>query len=159
MAIPQVQEHEVESLLGSGKLVVKGEHHWKAASNKGWELVSIPVESKAGKPLSLRIIVSVNIRVRSLRNFSLIWNNNIRVRSLDVNGSHENKHTNSEKWLRKTHKHKWTDECQDRFAYTPTDITAHDVRGQFEQFCAECGIECNVALAEPPGQGRLFDGL
>jgi hypothetical protein len=158
MAAPQVREHEVDALLASGSLAVRGTYHWKYGSHKGWLLASIPVEDKAGKTLALRLIVSVNDRERGKRSFSLMWNKNIRVRGLDISGSHRNKHTDEEKWVRRTHKHKWTDQCQDRTAYTPSDITAHEVREQFKQFCAECGIQCQATLAELP-TGRLPDDL
>jgi hypothetical protein len=58
------------------------------------------------------------------------------------------------------HKHRWRDLCHDRFAYTPVGITALDVQGQLEQFCAECGIACSARLgALPAVQKGLFDDL
>jgi hypothetical protein len=86
--------------------------------------------------------------------------NGTRIRALCVNGSHTNRHTNTERWVRQMHKHKWTDRCMDRFAYTPEDITATDTQGQFAQFCAECGIACEAKLEDvPPFQGDMFDDL
>jgi hypothetical protein len=77
-----------------------------------------------------------------------------------VAGSHQNRHTDAERWVCKTHKHKWTDECHDRFAYTPTDITADDAVGQLIQFCSECGITCDLNIPSVPSRtGDLYDDL
>jgi hypothetical protein len=59
-----------------------------------------------------------------------------------------------------THKHKWTDLCGDRFAYTPSDITAQDIQGQLAQFCSECDIDYAATIAAfPLLQGGFFDEL
>lgn len=87
-------------------------------------------------------------------------NNAFRVRGLDVNGSHGNRHTNSERWVGRTHKHRWTDPCQGRFAYTPTDILSQTVDEQLREFCVESGITGSVTLDSlPPSQDELFDDL
>jgi hypothetical protein len=159
MAVAKASEHEVDSLVESGTLSVAGIYAWKIGDNKHWIKVVIPVKTNA-KNLSLRICITVNSQDDSRRNFTLLWNNCIRVRALCMEGSHSNKHTNAERWLSRTHKHKWTDKCQDRFAYTPTDLTASDVQSQLEQFCAECGIDCSATLASiPPLQKDLYDDL
>jgi hypothetical protein len=158
----QVPEKDVDALLQSvGKLSVQGHYHWKRTANKSWTRIDVPVviEDKDIKDVSLRISVSVSSETGK-SDFALIWNGNICVRRLCVNGSHTNKHTNAERWIRRTHKHRWTDICMDRFAYTPTDITAVDLHGHFAQFCAECGISCSATLAPlPVTQGGLFDEL
>ena len=159
MAIAKVSETEVDTLLKSGCLTVSGSCTWKQGAEKSWFKSNIDVRVMVQKPPKLRIIVSVSFLDKSRYNFVLLWNN-IRVRSLDVNGSHANHHTNDECWVHSTHKHRWTDKCHDRFAYTPTDITATDIPGQLAQFCAECGIDCSVKLAElPMATGGIFDDL
>ena len=71
------------------------------------------------------------------------------LRRLDVNGSHGNRTGDREVWNERTHKHTFSEQHQDTFAYTPCDIpavpTANVVRdhyrGAFEAFCEEQAIK------------------
>ena len=158
MAAPQVRERDVEALLAVGGLVVSGHYTWQQSSSKAWLRMDLPVTGK--KDVNLKVVVTVNRLEPSLYSFALLLNNAFRIRGLDVNGSHANKHTDRNKWAGQTHKHKWTDSCGDRFAYTPSDITAQDIQGQLAQFCSECGIRYAATLAAFPSlQGGLFDEL
>ncbi len=161
MARAQVLQQDVDDLLQSGKLSVSGHYQWRRGAHKSWIRIEVPVsiEDPKAKDVELRIIVTASEPMPERRDFVLLWNN-IRVRGLCIVGSHTNRHTNNETWVRRMHKHRWTDHCLDRFAYTPTDITAQDVQSQFSQFCAECGISCSASLANPPSaQGGLYDDL
>ena len=147
----------IDTLLGSGSLTVSGVHRWEVSRDKVWAKIEVPVMCSLPKAPMLRICISISSDKRS---FVLLWSRTIRVRGLCIDGSHNNRHTNSERWVWRTHKHKWSDRCHDRFAYTPTDITATDVQGQFVQFCAECGITGSATLPElPKMQGDLFDDM
>jgi hypothetical protein len=161
MAKSPVSQEEVDELLNSGKLSVLGKPGWKRGAHKAWCRADIPVvvdDPLLVKKVSLRIIASISAGTDK-RDFSLLLNG-MRIRALCINGNHTNRHTNTEHWRHRTHKHKWTNVCMDRFAYTPTDITATDIQGQFAQFCAECGIACDATLAEVPAtQGDLFDEM
>ena len=158
MAAAKISENDVDALLTSCTLAVTGNYRWTRGDNKFWSKITIPVQS-GPRNVSLKICITVNPREPERRNFVLLWNK-IRVRALCMAGSHTNKHTNAEQWTRQVHKHKWKDNCQDRFAYTPTDITATDLQGQFSQFCAECGISCSAAVPDVPlYQGDLYDEL
>jgi hypothetical protein len=159
MAVPQVEEVAVDALLSSDNLSVDGKFAWKQSNEKSWYKIVIPVKCEAKKVISLRIVVSVSSFNREYRTFALLWNNNIRVRALCMLGNHGNKHSNAETWIRRTHKHKWTDDCQDRFAYTPNDITETSVQGQLSQFCEECGIRSTATVADLPGHGIYYDDL
>jgi hypothetical protein len=157
MAVPKVTEAEVDALLSSGSLSISRIGRWDVSADKAWAKIEIAVECSKPKTPPLRICLSVSADKRS---FVLLWSRTIRVRGLCTDGSHNNRHTNSERWIWRTHKHKWSDRCHDRFAYTPTDITATEIQGQFVQFCAECGIACVVTLPElPKMQGDLFDDM
>ncbi len=156
MSIPRVRATEVDVLLSSGRLVASGNYCWSQASKKQWYKVSIPVGVQGRKDINLRVVASVSFKDPARREFVLLWNN-VRVRGLCILGSHDNRHTNAEKWLHQTHKHRWTDECHARFAYTPTDITADDAVGQLRQFCAECGIDCRWTLATPTRAEELYE--
>jgi hypothetical protein len=159
MAVAQVREQDVEALLASGALSVTGAYTWQHSSHKSWIRAMLPVTVQRQKPPTLRIVATVPLQRLTRFNFVLLWNN-VRVRGLCIEGSHTNRHTNDERWIHQTHKHRWSDVCQDRFAYTPTDITAVDAQGLLAQFCAECGIDCTATLAEVPEVQRgLYDDL
>src|SRR5205823_2862628 len=99
---------------------------------------------------NLKLCLNWNTEEPSLFSFSLILSNAYRIRGLDFNGSHKNRHTDATRWLAETHKHKWTDLCRDSFAYTPRDITAEHIEEVFRQFCAECNIEFTGRFASAP---------
>jgi hypothetical protein len=157
MAAPKITEGEVENLLRTGQLSITGTHKWKIGDNKYWVRAEIPVATSA-RNVNLRICVSFNAEEQSRRTFALVLNHRFRIRALCVEGSHTNKHTDTARWVRATHKHRWSDVCQDRFAYTPTDITATEFQEQLEQFCAECGIAFTAELAPAPSPRKeLYD--
>jgi hypothetical protein len=158
MAVSQVLQADVDELLASGELSVSGHYSWREASNKAWIKIDIPVWSEARH--NLKICLSLNREEPSLYSFALIFNNAFRVRAVDFNGSHTNKHTDNNEWIGQTHKHKWTDKCNDRFAYTPTDITSLTLEDQLKEFCNECGIDCSVTIDPLPpsmAQGVLYN--
>jgi hypothetical protein len=155
----EVLQNDVDNLLKrDGSLTVKGVHRWKRGAHKSWARTDIPVEltDPMLRGIVLKLVITVSYETDK-RDFVLLWNN-IPVRRLCINGSHTNRHTNTDRWTRRTHKHTWTDHCMDRFAYTPTDIKSEDVHGQFAEFCAECGIACEATLVVLPAhQGDLQD--
>ena len=57
------------------------------------------------------------------------------------------------------HKHRWTEEYEDKWAYRPPDITAQ-VTNPIEvwgQFCKEASIRHNGVMQNPPlGKGDPF---
>ncbi len=78
---------------------------------------------------------------------------NEQLRRLDINGSHTNRIPPRERWVRRTHKHVWSEAHHDAVAYTPSDIpdvapgnvTGEELREVFEVFLAECHIETRGA--------------
>ncbi len=54
------------------------------------------------------------------------------------------------------HKHKWTDEYGQHWAYEPTDIDCSDLEQAFVGFLQECRIELRSRFARPRLQMRLF---
>jgi len=77
-----------------------------------------------------------------------------------VNGSHTNKHTDTNKWKNKTHKHRWTDVCHESWAYTPTDVKTSTLKEAFNSFCKECNIDFKGEFRALPGrQMTLFESL
>lgn len=165
MATLPVLEKDIDAILASNILSISGHHAWRKGSHKAWARIDIDVairdEKIKGitlKGVTLKMVISLSL-LDDRRDFSLLWNN-VTVRRLDIAGSHNNRHSDSEKWSGKTHKHAWRDACWDRFAYTPTDITETTTHGILKQFCAECGINCSATIAEnPAAKGGLYDDL
>lgn len=155
MAVPLIREAFVDDLLQTGGLSIEGIHSWQSSPNKSWLRIQIPVENSSGK--SLRIIITANQEYTDFYSISLLLNNAIRVRGLDVNGSHSNKHTNREKWLGQSHFHRWSDMCHDRFGYSPSGPVGNSIQESLEYFCQEFHIECAAVIAElPPHQSEML---
>ncbi len=80
---------------------------------------------------------------------------NEQLRRLDVNGSHKNRTADREKWVNRTHKHRWSEAHRDAEAYNPVDIpsvswgnvTGNQLRDVFEAFLGECHIEMRGAYS------------
>jgi hypothetical protein len=80
---------------------------------------------------------------------------NEHLRRLDVNGSHTNRTPDRERWVRRTHKHRWSETHSDAVAYTPPEIptipiptvTGQQLRAVFEAFLAECHIQTRGAYS------------
>jgi hypothetical protein len=87
----------------------------------------------------MELRVTLNTLIPTKYSFSILWNQ-IRVKSLDVNGSHRNKCTDGKTWASQTHKHDWSQVCPDGHAYTPADITGETVQTVLNEFCIECNI-------------------
>jgi hypothetical protein len=81
---------------------------------------------------------------------------NFPISRFDAGGSHQNRHTNNERWLDQGHKHRWTDLCRDSFAYTPSDIDTSSIASAFRSFCKEIGVEFEGKVEPlPPSQTAL----
>ncbi len=155
MAVPSLTARQVDELLSTNSLSAVGRYAWSVGSNRAWARLEIPLKPAEAE---LRLVLTVNLEEPSKRSFSLLYRGEYRIRALDVDGSHQNKHTDRARWVGQTHKHRWTDRCRDRYAYTPIDILASDVEDQLAEFCAECGVSYGASIdAVPAGQGELFD--
>lgn len=85
---------------------------------------------------------------------------NQQLRRLDVNASHSNPGPGGETWDEQTHKHRWSEQWANRYAYTPDDIpvipqaggTSEHYRGAFEAFCGESGVALTgeYVWSDPP---------
>lgn len=144
---PLITETRVEDLLRQ-PMTASGRVRWR--QKRGWWEATIPV-SHPDPGVRLRLIITVNDRIRSKASVSLLLDGGYRIRGLDLGGSHENKHTDRNVWYHQVHKHKWTDACRGAWAYTPAEIS-NDVSLEqaFLLFCAECGIEFRGTWHDPP---------
>ena len=110
---------------------------WTTKQNEAWAEARLPI--KAQWPGSLELVITVNTALPSKYSMSIMLNQ-VRIKALDVNGSHSNKCTDKIIWAAQTHKHDWSDVCPDGHAYTPTDITGSTIADVLNQFCKECNI-------------------
>lgn len=113
---------------------------WAYHLREGYAKCQLTVSNTLG--MNLKVYGNVNMEEPTIFSFSLILSNAYRIRGLDVSGSHKNKHTDSDEWRGRTHKHKWSDRCRESFAYTPVEIIpSHDIAQAFKVFCNECSID------------------
>jgi hypothetical protein len=147
MASPQIREAQVDLLLRDGELTIEGHHVWHESANKSWVRADIPVRNT--KSASLRLCVTANQTIPDRYRLALLFNTTLRIRGLCIKGNHTNKHTNRDRWINQTHVHKWSDDCQDRFA-EPSEIDGTSIQELLERFCAECNIACSATLADMP---------
>src|SRR3954470_24068793 len=114
MAGAPVSEAEVRALL-VGPLEVGTSVSWKLKSNDSWAEAQLAVRQPLpGATLSVRL--TVNLLAPSKYSIILLLNDAHRIRSLDVGGNHQNKHTDQNRWVHQTHEHQWTDACHGAWA-------------------------------------------
>ncbi len=149
--------HVADSIIRDSKRISETVRWSHTDEHSYWAKCEVMVENN--QRLNLKMYINLNLEEQSLFSFSLILNNAFRIRGLDFNGSHGNKHTNSEKWQGETHKHIWTDQCRDSHAYTPTDITTDAIKDVFLQFCEECNIVFSGDFQPPPCRQTTLEEL
>lgn len=116
---------------------------------------------------NLTVTARVNQRRPFVSHWCLVWGDKrlgeraVNLRRLDLRDDHTNP-DGEQDWVSKTHKHIWSSQYGERFAYTPDDIP-HDCRLPplvpdslkciFEAFARECGIRLiapGYQWSEPP---------
>lgn len=78
------------------------------------------------------------------------------VRRLDIRGTHLDR-SGGEQWINQTHKHRWSEENENRDVYTPIDIRHHlgipvvngmkDLADEYQRVFEDFAGECRIALA------------
>lgn len=154
MARIPLTEAEADRIVQAMKRIRQDMQWYKAHPNESWLKCELEVENDLH--VNLKLNLNWNVEIPSLFSFSLILSNAYPIRRLDLNKSHKNRHTDNALWQAETHKHKWTDRCQDSFAYTPSDISGNRIEEVFTQFCTECNIEFSGRFQPlPPKQLTL----
>lgn len=139
---------DVEAMIGHGARIT-GEFRWRPAGKLRWK-AELPLQGTY-EGARVKLTGTYNERGRNL-SYSLIWGAS-RVRGLDVDGP---AHPNPNGELIPTpHKHRWTDEHDEREAYRPTDIRLEGIEGILYDFLAECNIEFAGVYFPPHRQGDL----
>ena len=149
MASLPLTEAEADRIIATEKQIT-GDINWEydPAHNQAWAKFEKEVEN--GSRLNLVVYGNTSLVIEGKASFSLILNGNFRVFSLDVNGSHRNKHTDHNEWRGETHKQRWTDLCRSGFAYTPNERIPSDVNAAFREFCRECNIDFPGRIRDVP---------
>jgi len=106
---------------------------------------SADIESQLGYPIVLK--GSYNPEALTLT-FAVIHRKFGRIYGLDLGKSHKNP---DQTRVGEKHKHTWKEECRDKSAYVPEDITIgiSDIEGVWDQFCKEAKIT-HSGLDRPP---------
>jgi hypothetical protein len=139
MARILLTEQQADSIVRAQKSINQNVE-WAYSPYEGYAKCQLTVANTLG--MNLKVYGNVNMEELTIFSFSLILSNAYRIRGLDVSGSHKNKHTDSNEWRGKTHKHKWSDRCREAFAYAPGEtIPSDDIAQAFKAFCDECNID------------------
>jgi hypothetical protein len=154
MARILLTEQQADDIISAPK-GISGNVEWAYRPLEGYAKCQLPVNNNLR--MNLKVYGNVNMEEPAIFSFSLILNNAYRIRGLDVNGSHGNKHTDNNEWRGETHKHKWSDRCREAFAYTPMEtMYPNDIGQTFKVFCDECNIDFKGAVKPlPPKQSGM----
>ena len=134
--------------------IVWGDHPQHA----GVQEFRIPIDSDAGYPLFL--VGRYNDAMGKLT-YAIIHRNEGRIYALDLGAIHRNPSPSeggTGELLEGTHKHYWTEEHSDKWAYRPRDITEtwEQPLTVWQQFCAEARIDHRGDLQPPTAQGDFL---
>ncbi len=141
---------EFEALLADGSKRVEGNLDWAEDEDHSPSVeFRAEVKSDAGYPLFVRASYNALARTAS---FALIHRGVGRIYALDLGKDHHNPSCQN---VGEKHKHRYTEQCRDKEAYVPSDITAavDDPVAVWKQFCAEALIAHNGTLYPPPPRG------
>jgi hypothetical protein len=152
-------ERQADELMELGALKVEGKLTWGV---HGQNLRASAAVAGAPGGGDLRLHMRVSPKVPGKYTVLLRAADGQVLRRLDVRGSHSNRgrRDSEERWVRRTHKHRHTDDFGDAVAYTPVDlpetdgepwepVTEAEYRNVFEGFCAECGVDPGESWTEP----------
>lgn len=135
-----ITEQESNQLMGTPKMI-REEIKWVYKNGREHivEFV-IPVESPT-PAIKLQLVANINTKINKF-SLTIVYNGSVRIKSLDIGKGHRNPPDRKIN-VGKKHKHTWTNEWKDQWAYKPDDIT--DGAG-FEQVFKEFLKECNITF-------------
>ena len=148
-----ITSQEVEALLADESKIIVDDIVWtKDRDHSPAVVFRSKVKSDRGYPLFIAGRMSPWTEKIS---FSLIYQGTGRVYGLDLGADHRNP---DGKRLGEKHKHRWTDEHRDKWAYVPADITEPCGRTVevWRQFCQEAKIVHAGEMSDPKIQGELL---
>jgi uncharacterized protein DUF6978 len=154
MARVALTDQQITTILAAPK-TVNEDLKWRTRPNASWAGCTLAVENDL--KMTVQLNANVNLVDRSKYSFALIVSGSYRVAGFDAGGSHVNRHTDNNKWVSASHKHRWTERCRDSFAYTPADIDESSVETAFRSFCNEVGVEFHGSVDSVPVTQTAMD--
>lgn len=147
----RLTEANAEHILQAG-LRITSPISWNTKSVT-WRWFEVGVHNDLG----VALVLHMQVNQRTPERYSIhLRSGPDHLRRLDIRGSHANKDSERRIWNWETHKHRWTDEFGDGWAYTPDGIPAdgdavapQEYRAVFEAFCDECAIMIETQWIEP----------
>lgn len=155
MAAAPVTEAEVTALLAQ-PMSVDDPVQWIQKGNDVWAEAALRVRHP-NRGINLSVRMTVNLVAPEKFSLSLLLDNSHRIRGIDAGGSHENKHTDSNRWIHQTHEHWWTDACHGSWADAIQSFPQEAEAG-LTAFCLRLGIVFNGEWRNPPGLQLGLEG-
>lgn len=150
-----ITEQEAAYIMESPKAIVE-EIKWVPKSGREYifEFI-VPIVGQVDT-IKLQLVANINTKINKF-SFTILYNGSVRIKSLDIGKGHRNppdKKIN----VGKKHKHTWTNEWKDQWAYKPDDITdGANFEQVFWEFLKECNISFEGELPPiPPIQEELI---
>lgn len=150
-----ITEQEVNELMEKPKRIA-GNIVWNKTPNRDsiFEF-RVPLELDNFNE-KLELIVNRNEKISKF-SFTIVYNGIARIKALDIGRGHRNPPDRKEN-VGKKHKHTWTNEWKDHWAYRPDDITDGAPFEQiFKEFLVECNIDPNIELPPLPNYQEELD--
>jgi len=133
-----ITEQEANHLIESPKTITD-QIKWIEKPNRD-QIFEFIVDVNTDLPnTKLTLVVNRNEKLRKY-SFTLVYNGTARIKSLDIGKGHRNPPDRRVN-VGKKHKHTWTNQWRDQWAYVPDDITDG---APFEQVFQEFLLECNI---------------
>jgi hypothetical protein len=142
-----VTEAEVRAILAA-PMRIRETVQWRRKSNQAWAEATLRVLHPRND-IDLTVKLTVNLLAPEKFTLSVLLNNAQRIYAIDVGGSHENRHTDQNRWVHETHEHRWTDACHGSWACSAGPFPA-DLRSAFAKFCDRLGIKFTGRWSDPP---------
>lgn len=140
-------QSDFEVLLNDATKTIEGDIVWKEDEDHSPAVeFMVDVITANGDPLRAKGNYRGPIGCLS---FALLHSNSGRIYGLDLGKDHRNP---DHKLVGEKHKHRWTEQNEDKEAYVPPDITApaSDPVLVWQQFCKEANIIHNGRMHTPP---------
>ena len=151
-----ITEEEANEIINSPKRITEP-IVWKEIRPRTM-IFSFSVPIKVDRDdITLTLEGSYNMRLPTKFSFKIMLNGKLRIKALDMGRSHRRPgdHVRVGKKTKK-HKHTWTDEYKDNWAYEPDDITTGgSIEKVFWEFLAECNIIYEGEFSLPQVQMEL----
>ena len=151
-------DQEFGAIVADATKRIEGNIRWEERpQHAGVQEFRVPIHSDTGYPLFL--IGRYNDAIGKLT-YAIIHQSEGRIYALDLGAQHRNPPApqgGPRELLTGTHKHYWTEQHRDKWAYRPGDITASWNRplAVWQQFCAEAHIDHRGNLQPPAAQGNF----